>query len=149
MRHRPSGRGATRQKQRVEGHILQKTDFEADGYDLAEIGAREIFAAGTEIREAEMAGAGEFQTGGDDRGVEIEGRTKLDLYAKLDCAGRKSLAVEDPAATVGKGRGEGRKETAAFFITEALDVERLHCAPLIADWEVLPLGPLSEQGAKA
>jgi hypothetical protein len=78
------------------------------------------------VGEAKVAGAGEFEARGDDGGVEIDGSTELDFEAELHGRGREGLAVEDPASTVGEGRGEGRKEAVALFIAEALDVERLH-----------------------
>jgi hypothetical protein len=111
----------------LEGGIFQKTNLDADGDDLTEIGGSgEIFAAGAEVGEAKMARASEFEAGGDDGGVEIDDRAKLDLEAKLHGGGRKGLTIEDPAATVGEGGGEGGEEAVALFIAEALDVERLH-----------------------
>src|SRR5258705_7597965 len=76
--------------------------------------------------EAEVAGTGEFEAGGDDRGVEIHDGAELDLDAELHAGRGEGLAVEDPAAAVGEGGGERGKEAVALFVAEGLDVERLH-----------------------
>jgi len=112
----------------VEGEIFEEADLEADGDDLAEVrSGGEVLAAGAEVGEAEMTGAGELKAGGDDGGIEIEDGAKLDLEAELHGAGREGSAVEHPAATVGKRRGESGDETVPLFVTEALNIERLHC----------------------
>src|SRR5437899_657253 len=102
--------------------------------------------------EAEVSGAGELEAGGDDGGVEVDDGAELDLDSELYGGGGECLAVEDPAAAVGERGGEGGKEAVALFITEALDVERLHgcrasAARLIAvrvfigEWELSVRGP--------
>jgi hypothetical protein len=111
----------------VEGQVFQEADLQTNGYDLAEVGGGDVFAAGAEVSEAEVAGAGELKARGDDGGVEIEGGAKLDLEAELHSAGGEGFAAEHPAATVGQGRGEGGEEAVALFVAEALDIERLHC----------------------
>lgn len=112
----------------MEGEVFEEADFEADGNDLAEVGGSgTVLAAGAEVGEAEVAGAGELETGGDDGGVEVEGGAELDLEAELHGAGREGFAVEHPSATVGKSRGEGGEETVSLFVAEALNIERLHC----------------------
>jgi hypothetical protein len=111
----------------LEGGVFEEADLEADGDDLAEVGwCGEVFAAGTEMGEAEMASAGEFETGGEDGGVKIDDGAELNLEVELHCGGREGLAVEDPAAAVGEGGGEGGQEAVALFVAEALNVERLH-----------------------
>ena len=123
----PVGSGGGLGEDGLEGRVFEEADLDADGYDLAEVGGdREVFAAGAEMGEAEVAGAGEFEAGGDDGGVEIDDPAELDLDAELHGGGGKGLAIEDPAAAVGEGGGEGGKEAVALFIAEALDVERLH-----------------------
>jgi len=67
-----------------------------------------------------------FQAGAEDRGVEIDDRTKLDLDAELHHRWRERLAIKDPAAAISKRGSEGREEAVAFFVAEALDIERLH-----------------------
>jgi hypothetical protein len=112
---------------RLEGCVFQEADLDTDGDDLAEVGGGgEIFAAGAEMGEAEVSGAGEFEARGDDGGVEIDDGAELDFNAELHAGGREGLAIEDPAAAVGEGRGEGGKEAVALFVAEALYVERLH-----------------------
>jgi len=137
----------------LEGCVFEKADFDADGNDLAEVrGGGEVFAAGAEMGEAEVSGAGELEAGGDDGGVEVDDGAELDLDSELYGGGGECLAVEDPAAAVGERGGEGGKEAVALFITEALDVERLHgcrasAARLIAvrvfigEWELSVRGP--------
>ena len=111
----------------MEGGVFEEADLDTDGDDLAEVGGGgEVFAAGAEVGEAKMAGAGEFEAGGEDGGVEIDDRAELDLEAELHGGGGEGLAVEDPAATVGEGGGEGGEKAVALFVAEALDVERLH-----------------------
>jgi hypothetical protein len=111
----------------LEGCVFEEADFDADGDDLAEIGGGgEVFAAGAEMGEAEVSGAGEFEAGGDDGGVEFDDRAELDLDTELHGGGREGLAVEDPASAVGEGGGESGKEAVALFVAEALDVKRLH-----------------------
>lgn len=107
----------------LEGCVFEEADFDADGDDLAEVGGSgEVFAAGAEMGEAEVSGAGEFEAGGDDGGVEFDDGAELDLDAELHRGGGEGLAVEDPAAAVGEGGGEGGKEAVALFVAEALDV---------------------------
>lgn len=46
----------------VEGSVFEEADLEANGDDLAEVGGGgQVFAAGAEMREAEVTGTGEFQ----------------------------------------------------------------------------------------
>jgi hypothetical protein len=115
-------------KQRMQGDVFEEVDLDTNGDDLAEFGGGEVFAAGAEVGEAQVAGTGEFETAGDERGVEVEGGAELDFDAELHGAGRKGLAAQDPAAAVGKGRGEGGEEIAALFVAEALNIERMHYA---------------------
>jgi len=111
----------------LEGCVFEEADLDADGDELAEVGSGgEVFAACAQVREAEVSGAGEFEARADDGGVEIDDRTELDLDTKLHAGGGEGLAIEDPAAAVGKGGGEGGKEAVTLFVAEALDVERLH-----------------------
>ena len=111
----------------LEGGVFEEADLDADGDDLAEVGGSgEIFAAGAEVGEAEVSGAGEFEAGGDDGGVEIDDCAELDFDAELHGGGGEGLAVGDPAAAVSKGGGEDGKEAVTLFIAEALDVEQLH-----------------------
>lgn len=112
----------------MEGEVFEEADLEADGDDLAEVGGGgTVLAAGAEVGEAEVTGAGEFEARGDDGGVEVEDGAELDLKAELHGAGREGLAVEHPSSTVGETRGEGGEETVPLFVAEALDIERLHC----------------------
>jgi len=112
----------------VKGEVFEEADLEPDGDDLAEVGGGgAILAAGAEVGEAEVAGARELETGGDDRGIKVEGGAELDLEAELHGVGREGFAVEHPSATVGKSRGEGGEETVSLFVAEALNIERLHC----------------------
>jgi hypothetical protein len=111
----------------LQGGVFEEADFDADSDNLAEVGwGGEVFAADAEVGETEMTGAGEFQAGGDDGGVEIDGRAELDLEMELHGGGGEGLAMEDPSATVGKGGGEGGEEAVALLVAEALDVKRLH-----------------------
>jgi hypothetical protein len=122
------GCGGGGEEQGVEGEVFEEADLEADGDDLAEVsGGGAILARGAEVGEAEVAGAGEFEARGDYGGVEIEGGAELDLEAELHGAGGECFAVEHPATTVGKPRGEDGEETVSFFVAEALNIERLHC----------------------
>ena len=90
----------------LEGCVFEEADFDADGDDLAEVGGgAEVFAAGTEMGETEVSGAGEFEAGGDDGRVEFDDRAELDLEAELHGGGGEGLAVEDPAAAFGEGGG--------------------------------------------
>ena len=69
----------------VEGRVFEEADLEANGDDLAEVGrGREILAAGAEVRESEMADAGELESGGEDGGVEIDDGAELDFDVELD-----------------------------------------------------------------
>ena len=112
----------------MEGEVLEEVDLEADGDDLTEVGsAGSVFAAGAEIGQTEVPGAGERQARGDDGGVEIESSAELDLEAKLHGCGRKCFAIEHPSAAFGKARGEDGEETMSFFVAEALNIERMHC----------------------
>jgi hypothetical protein len=111
----------------MESGVFEKADLKANGDNLTEIGrGREIFVAGAEVGEAKMAGARKFQARGEDGGVKINDGAKLDLETELHGGGGESLAVEDPASAVGKGRGECGKEAVALFIAITLDFERLH-----------------------
>jgi hypothetical protein len=111
----------------LEGGVFEEAYLKADADDLAKVSrGGEVFAAGAEMGEAEMAGAGEFEAGGEDGGVKIDDGAELDLEAELHCGGREGLAVEYPAAAVGEGGGESGQEAVALFVAEALDVERLH-----------------------
>jgi hypothetical protein len=111
----------------VEGDILEEADLDADSDDLTEVGrGGEVFAAGAEMGEAEMAGTGEFEARGENGRIEIDNGAKLDLDAELHGGGRKGFAVEDPAAAVREGCCEGGKKAVALFVAEALNVERLH-----------------------
>jgi hypothetical protein len=122
-----SGGSRGAQKERPQGRIFQEADLDAYGDDLAEIGrGGEIFAAGAKVRQAEVSGAGEMQAGGDDGGVEIDDGAELDFDMEHDGGWRESLAVEDPSAAVGEGGGKDGHEAVALFVTEPLDVERLH-----------------------
>jgi hypothetical protein len=111
----------------VEGGVFEEADLEADGDNLAEVGGGgQVFATGAEMGETEVAGAGELETSCEDGGVEIDDGAELDLEAELQGGGREGFAVENPAAAVSEGGGEGGKEAVPFFVAEALDVERLH-----------------------
>lgn len=124
---RGSGGGGGGEEEGVEGDVVEEADLDADGDDLAEVcGTVEVFAAGTHLGEGEVAGAGEFEAGGDDGGVEIDGGAELDFDAELHGGGREGAAVEDPATTVCKGSGKRGENACALFVTEALDVKRLH-----------------------
>jgi hypothetical protein len=109
----------------VKGDILKKTDFEANGDHLSEIGwGLEVFSAGTEVGEGEVAGTSKFEAGGYDGGIEVDDGAELDFEAKLHCAGRERFAAENPASAVSQRRGEVWEEAVALFVTEALDIER-------------------------
>lgn len=111
----------------MEGDIFEKADFEADGHDLAKIRRRsEVFSTGTEIGEGEVTCPREFEAGGYDGGVEVEDGAKLNFETKLHRAGRERPATKNPASTVGQRRGKVWEEAVALFVTEALDIERLH-----------------------
>jgi hypothetical protein len=111
----------------VEGYVFEEADFNAEGDDLAEVGGGvDVFAAVAEVGEREVGGAGEFDAGGEDGGVEIEDGAELDLDAELDGGGGEGFAVEDPAAAVGEGVGEEREDGGALFVAETLDVYGLH-----------------------
>ena len=78
------------------------------------------------LGESVVAGAGKFDAGGDDGGVEVEDGAQLDLDAELDVGGRQGLALDDPAAATAEGGGEVYKQAVALFVGEGLDVERFH-----------------------
>lgn len=121
-----SGRAGCRQK-RVEGDVFKEANFDADGDDLSELrGACEVFTASAELREREVSGAGEFQTRGDDGGVEFECSANLDFNAELHGGGGERATVKDPAATVCEGSGKYRQDPGALLVAKALDIERLH-----------------------
>jgi hypothetical protein len=128
----------------LEGGVFEEADFDSYGDDLAEVGGGgEVFAPGAEVSEAEVPGAGEFEAGADDGGVEIDDRAELDFDAELHGGRGEGFAVEDPAAAVGEGGCERGEKALAFFVTEALDVERLHEGRASrVGW--LPLGCSSE-----
>ena len=86
-----------------------------------------VSAAGAEIGERQMSGAGELNAGGDEGGIEIEDGTQLDLNTELHRGGRERLAVQDPSAALRKGGGKGRQQIVPFIVTEALDINGLHC----------------------
>ncbi len=86
---------------------------------------------------ARWRGAGEFDAGGEDGGVEVEDGAELDLDAELDGGGGEGLAVEDPASAVGEGVGEERQDGGALFVAEGLEVDGLHCAAVHEGWLVL------------
>jgi len=122
-----SGERGAGGQQGVERDVVEEGDFKADGNDLAEVGGEgEVFAAGAESGENFVAGAGEFDAGGDDGGVEVEDGAELDFYAEFDVGGREVLAVEDPAAAVGDGGGKVAQQAVALFVGEGLDVEGFH-----------------------
>src|SRR6266849_1370512 len=82
----------------LERRIFEEADLDADGDELAEVGGGgEVFAAGAEMGEAEVAGAGEFEAGADDGGVKIDDRAELNLDAELHGGRGESLVVENPA----------------------------------------------------
>lgn len=88
----------------MEGDVFEEADFEADRDDLPQIGdAGEVLAAGAEVGKGKMAGPGELQPAGDERGIEVESSPKLNFKTELQGGGGESLAVEDPASTVGEG----------------------------------------------
>ena len=73
----------------MEGEIFEEADLESDGDDLAEVrSGGEVLAAGAEVGEAEMTGAGELKARGDDGGVEVEDGAELNLETELHGAGR-------------------------------------------------------------
>jgi hypothetical protein len=114
-------------KDRLQRGVFKKADLDTDGNYLTEVGwGVEVFPAGAEMGEAQMATAGEFEARGEDGRVEIDDRAELNLQAELHRRWREGFAFEDPAAAVGEGRSEGGKKAVALFVAEALDVERLH-----------------------
>ena len=111
----------------MEGDVVEKIDLDAEGDDLAQVeSGAEMFAAGAEVVEGEVAGTGEFYASREDAGVEVEDGAELDLDAELDGGGREGPAVDNPAAAVGEGVGEQGQEGGALGVAEALDVVRLH-----------------------
>ena len=70
-----------------------------------------------------MAGAGEFDAGCDDGGVEVEDRAQLNLDAELHVGGREGFALENPSSAVAEGRSKDGEQAVALFIGEGLDVE--------------------------
>ena len=122
-----SGERADGHQQGVQGYVFEEADFQADGYDLAEV-CRDpgIFPAGAEIGQGEVAGTGQFETRGDDGGIKIKDGAELDLNAEFYGAGRERLSVDHPASAVGKRSGEMGKNALTFFVAEALDVQGLH-----------------------
>jgi hypothetical protein len=147
-RGRTAGLGEGNGEDRREDCVFEEADLDANRDELAKAGGGgEVFAAGAQMGEAEVSGAGEFEAGGDYRGVKIDDGAELDFYAELHGGGREGLAVEDPAATIGEGRGEDGKEAVALFVAEALDIERLHGRRVSA--AKLPSGCTSDAGGKA
>lgn len=83
-----SGKDCACCQERMETDLFKKADFEPNGDDLAKFGRRsKIFAAGTEIGEAEVAGASQFEARRNERGIQIHDGAKLDFEAQLDHAG--------------------------------------------------------------
>ena len=80
-------------------------------------------AAGAEFGEGYMARTGEFDSGGEDGGVEVEDGAKLDFDAELHVGGRESLAIVDPAAGAVKRGDQVGEQAMALFIGEGLDLE--------------------------
>jgi hypothetical protein len=111
----------------VESRVFEEGDLDAEGNDLPEIGGGgDVLAAGAEVGEPQVAGAGKFKTRGKNRGVEVNDGAELDLESELHGVGGDGLAVQDPSATVGKGRGESWEQPLTLLVAEALDIERLH-----------------------
>lgn len=111
----------------MDGDVVEEADLQADGDDLAEFGRQaQMLTAGAELGEGHVAGACEFDSGGDDGGVEVEDREQLDLDAELHVGGGEGLALEHPAAAIAEGRRQVGKQAVALFVGEALDVERMH-----------------------
>ena len=52
----------------MEGHVVEERDFQTESDDLVG-GEAEVFAAGAECGEGLVAGASEFNPGGEDSGV--------------------------------------------------------------------------------
>jgi hypothetical protein len=73
-----------------------------------------------------MGSAGEFDSGGEDGGVEIEDGEELDFDAELYGGGGEGAAFEDPAAAVGERGREQGEDGGAFAVAEALYVDGLH-----------------------
>jgi hypothetical protein len=108
----------------VEGLLLEEGDLDADGDDLAGVGgAEEVLAAGAEVGESEMVGAGELEAGGDEAGVEVEDETELDLEGDLEAGGGDAVAVVNPAAAVDEDARKKGEEGVTLLVAIALDVE--------------------------
>lgn len=144
-----SGEARAGHEQGVEGDIFEEAEFKAQGKDLVWLRrAGEVVAAGAEVGERGMGGAGEFEPGGDERGVEFDDGAQLDFEAELHAGGREGFALEDPAPGVGKGRGEEREEPLPILIAVSLELECLHWVSVRGEAFAFCLG-YRETGGKA
>jgi hypothetical protein len=111
----------------VEGYVFEEADFYLEGYDLAEVGGgAEVASTGAELGEAKVAGAGDFEAGGDEAGIEIDDGAELDLDAEGRHGGRDGFSFDDPAAAFDEDTGEVDENCLAVIVGEAFDIERLH-----------------------
>lgn len=111
----------------MQRYIFEEADLKANRDHLSQVGGGgEVFAAGAQVGEREVAGPRQFEAGGYDGGVQIDDGAKLDLQPNLHHAGRKGLAAEQPTSTISQRRGEGGQQTLPLFVAEALDIKELH-----------------------
>jgi hypothetical protein len=110
----------------VKGDIGEETDLEAQGEDLVGVGGEvDVLAAGAEVGEGGVGGAGEFEAGGDEGAVEFEDGAELELEAEVHGGGGEGAAFEDPSSALGEERGELGQEGEAVAVAIGEEVEGL------------------------
>lgn len=82
-----------------------------------------MFAEHAEAGEVEVAGAGEFEAGGDEGGVQLDDGGELQFEAELKLGEREGAAVEEPAAAERHGFRDGGEQGAALVVAEGDEVE--------------------------
>lgn len=116
-----SGEAGAGHHKGVEGYVVQEAELKAEADDAVGLGgAHDVLAAGAEVGEGGVGGAGELDAGFDESGVKVCDAAKLDFEAELDGAGGGGGALKHPAAGVGEGLSEGRDEALAVFVAVSL-----------------------------
>lgn len=120
-----SGTTGCRGEKRLQRYLFEKTDFEAHRDNVTGMGF-EVVVAGPEVGHGEMPRTGEFQTIGDERGVQIKDTAKLNFEAQLGDRGRDGVAIGDPCTGVGERVGKREHDVRAVAVAVSVDIERLH-----------------------
>ena len=119
-----SGEAGAGHQERVEGDVFEKGEFEPEREDLAQVdGVAAVTAAGAKAGQGIVGDRGEFDAGGDERGVELDDGAELQLEAKFHRGRGRGFALEHPAAAVGKGGRKGGQQRGAFGVAVALELE--------------------------